>query len=151
MRRPGEGLPAAGSVLLAFLLLLAGCESLTGPSTTRVLGTLAYVGDQPEVVVPDSVEAGEPFTVSVVTTWPDGCASLDETEVRATGAEVHVFPWDLLSEGDECIAEPQRFEHTVRLSRATPAVLALTVHGRRRVGDTRTQVAITYEVVVHEP
>lgn len=142
---------AAGVALTALLLVLAGCESLTGPSAMRVLGTLAYVEDEPEVVVPDSVEAGQPFTVTVITTWPDGCASHDDTEVRATGTEVHVIPWDLLSEGDDCPAEPQRFEHTVQLSRATPATLALTVHGRRLVGESRTEVAITYEVVVHEP
>lgn len=138
-------------LLLTPLLGVQGCESVTGPSTTRVLGTIVYDEGAPEIVVPDTVEAGEPFDVSVVTTWPDDCAALDETEVRASGTEVHVIPWDVVTDRDDCVGIPGRFEHTVRLSRATPAELTLTVHGRRMQGSGRVDVQIVYDVVVREP
>lgn len=137
-------------VLLA-VLALGGCDSLTGPDSRRVLGTVVHVDGEPLISVPDTVEAGEPFTVSVTTTWPDTCGSLDETEVRASGTEVHVIPWDRVDEADDCAQVIEEYDHSVTLSRATPAVLDLTVHGRRMVDGSRSPIEIVYEVVVREP
>ena len=147
---PGCRLGAAAVLGLA-LAVTAGCEDPTGPRGERVLGTLVYEDGEPLVSIPETVDAGAPFTVSATTFWIDTCVALDETEVRATSTRVDIFPWDRVTEDGACGDAPTRVEHAVRLSRASPATLTVVVHGRRLVDGEREAVTVARQLVVRAP
>lgn len=57
------------------------------------------IRDADDFTVPDSAEAGRPFTVTVLTLG-GGCAQKADTEVRIDGSTAVITPYDHVSDGD---------------------------------------------------
>jgi hypothetical protein len=104
--------------LLGLVALVFGCDSPTGPEEERVAGIIAGVNpDGPHIVVPDTVQAGEAFTVVVRTYGADGCVRKGETKVEMEGRTAVVAPYNLRHVGEEvvCLDVLQTIEHTATL------------------------------------
>jgi hypothetical protein len=126
--------------LLGLVMLTLGCNSIFGPSEQRVVGVIEGLDtDAPSIVVPESVRAGEDFTVTIGTTWRNTCARKDATEVRVQGASATVTPYERVTEGGACGDMVQHFTHTATLRFAQPGTAEIVVRGRAsHTGGVRT-------------
>ncbi|MBW3655143.1 MAG: hypothetical protein KY444_03495 [Gemmatimonadetes bacterium] len=112
---------------LGFALLVAGCGSIFGSDGKRVIGV---IGDGSGIEVPATVQAGQDFTVTIQTSWPNGCAHEDGTEVQQGAASATVTPYDHVSEGGTCTHAPQRFTHVATLRFSQPGTAVVKIRGR---------------------
>lgn len=116
---------------LGIIILLAGWSSIFGPDEKKVVGIIAGLEtDAPAVEVPTAVEAGEEFTITVQTTWHNGCARMDSAEVRPDGLTVTVTPYDVVTEGGICADVAQQFTHSAILMFSTPGAAEVIIRGR---------------------
>ncbi|HYW08566.1 MAG TPA: hypothetical protein VE913_16520 [Longimicrobium sp.] len=127
-------------VVLGLALLTVGCTSVLGPPEERQVGVvLGLAGGTPAIEAPTTVRAGEDFTVTIRTGWPNGCAREDGTEVEVRGASATITPYDRMTEGSICTMEVQAFVHTATLRFAQPGTARLLIRGRAtRTGGART-------------
>ena len=112
---------------LGLALLAAGCGSILGPDGKRVIGV---IGDGSGIEVPAAVQAGQDFTVTIQTSWPDGCAHEDGTEVQQRAASATVTPYDRVTEGGTCTSAPQRLTHVATLRFSQPGTAVVNIRGR---------------------
>lgn len=116
-----------------FLLaaLASACTSITEPEETRVVGSVWFYQQPVVVVVPDTVDAGVPFTVRVHT-YGGGCERKGETEAYVRGDSAIVFPFDYTYQGEEYGCEDilKVFEHATTLTFADRGTARVEVHGR---------------------
>jgi hypothetical protein len=120
---------------LATAALAAACSPTDPDRQVREPGFLEYYASPVEVTVPETVRAGEPFTVRAVTRG-GGCTSAGDTEVAVSGATADVSPYDLRAEGPN-IACPdilRALPHEVTVRFDTPGTATVRVHGRREPG-----------------
>jgi hypothetical protein len=117
-------------ILLGLGLVVLGCSSLTGPGRERVIGTLEHHGDSVVVSVPDTVAAGEAFTVAV-RTYGGGCMEKGDTEVEVRGLRATVTPYDIRVEADVCTAILKLFEHTATLHFEGAGTAEVVMRGRK--------------------
>jgi len=122
----------ATALSLMVLPLMAGCEFIMGPSEGREVGIILGLATQsPEIEMPLTVQAGEDFTVTIVTGWNNGCARKGMTEVKEEGsAAATVTPYDVVSTGGLCTLEPRTFTHTATLRFSEPGPAQVTIRGR---------------------
>lgn len=126
---------------LGIMLLLAGCSSIFGPDEKRVVGVISGLqADAPAVV-----KVGEEFTITVQTTWHNGCARKDAVEVRADGLTVTVTPYDVVTERGLCADVVQQFTHSATLALSSPGAAEIVVRGRqsRNSGVTTLRRTVT--------
>ena len=92
-----------GAWLLA--VLLVACSSPSEVEEGRAIALLMDTAEDPAVVVPDTVTAGEEFTVSVRVEWPDGCGDVDPDgpDVHLEGALAAIIPYVVLTRGGYCL------------------------------------------------
>lgn len=122
------------SLLLGLLALMFGCGDVTGPETERVRGIIIGIQpDDPYIVAPDTVQAGEPFTVTVRTYGLNTCWRKGETEIDPGRATV-LEPFDIKVMGADCADEIQQFEHTVTLTFEEEGEALIGILGRSRQG-----------------
>lgn len=132
---------------LSFLAAAAGCDSFLGPAEQRAVGIIEGLqGDAPAIEIPDTVRAGQDFTVAVQTVWHDGCARKGETAVEFDGASATVTPYDVIREGAMCTQAVQQFTHTATVRFSQPGTAR--VHVRGRGSRTAGVTTITREVTV---
>lgn len=89
------------SALLTLFVLLVGCDSApTGPEMEWVLAPVQLDSDgTPQVTVPDTVRAGENFTVVMETRWPDFCPESKKSEVETSGLTAKISPFFFVPSG----------------------------------------------------
>jgi hypothetical protein len=129
--------PMRARLLTAPLLILAtACGNPFGPSDRRVVGFVDGLGrGASSVAVPASVAVGAAFEVVIPTTWPNGCASRGDVEIRAVADGVTLTPYDRVRRGSQnCTDAVQTFVHTVALRADAPGPFAVTVRGAERDG-----------------
>ena len=113
----------------AALALLAAC-SIMGLDDRERLGIIWPLEQHyPQVVVPQSAQAGQPFTVTV-TTQGGGCLRIGPTRVRTRGMNAEVRPYDVHGGGNVCPTDVRPFEHTATLYFDQPGTATVTFHGR---------------------
>ena len=115
--------PAAAALLA---LSLAGCGWLTDPDPV-----LGHVTD---VTAPDTVTAGQLFTVTVTTTGPDGCWRKASTEVEIDGLSAVIRPYDVdeaeATPGIACTQAIVHLEHEAELRFDSTGTAGIEVRGR---------------------
>lgn len=117
--------------LALFAVALASCDLSTGLIEERRVGTIGY----PEnvlIAMPDTVDAGQAFTVTVRTLGPDGCWERDRTEVDVSGLRVTIVPYDIrrVGGGAVCTAAIVEIMHDATLTFGQPGVGRIDVMGR---------------------
>jgi hypothetical protein len=113
----------------AAMALLGAC-SVLGLDDRERLGIIWPPGqDHPQVVVPQTAQAGQLFTVTV-TTIGGGCLRMGPTRVRTRGMSAEVRPYDVHNGGNVCPTDVQPFEHTATLRFDQPGTATVTFHGR---------------------
>jgi hypothetical protein len=116
---------------VVLLVLMAACDSLAGPGEREEVGIIAGLAEAaPEIEIPATVQAGEEFSVTIITVWRNGCARMDRTDVEVDGANATITPWDVIRDGAMCSQEPRQFNHTATLSFSEPGTSQVVVRGR---------------------
>ena len=165
----------AGIVVVIVGLVLAACGDPTGIEPAARAGVLQLVGSggyggvsgDPELrwtapassdvfipgdvlVVPDTVTAGEPFTVTVRTIGLNGCWAPAGQEVRWEEHTVELRPRDAHSGARVCTEILQLLTHTSELSIPEPGEWVVRVRGRRvrASGTGEEPVAVEKTIVV---
>src|SRR5467141_1683469 len=83
------------SVLPALLAVLAACTSVSDEGEYRVVGLIDEAGTSFDaLVVPDTVRAGIPFTVTV-STFGSSCLRPDGSDAQVFGLIANVTPYDV--------------------------------------------------------
>lgn len=116
---------------LGLTLLLASCTSIVGPVERREVGVIpGLAAGAAAIEIPSVVKAGEEFTITITTTWHDGCSRKGETEVDSDGVALSVTPYDFVTVGGLCPQQPQMFTHTATLLFPSPGIGEIIVRGR---------------------
>lgn len=119
----------------ALVLLATGCTALLGPGETRRLGVIDFYQEPVVIAVPDTVQAGAAFEVSV-RTYGGGCITEGETETRVEGLSADVRPYDLHSGAGVCTDELRIFDHQATLAFEQEGVGEVRFHGREMPADS---------------
>lgn len=140
---------------LLLVALAAACDApleVAAPDGVRSVGVLAWEAapaaslasgrdaptgnPRPGVVAPDTVRAGVPFSVVVVTVGATTCWRPAGAEVVEQPASAAVTPLDFTAEGPHtaCGDALVELSRTVGLVFRQPGEATLRVHGRRVVG-----------------
>ena len=137
MRRDAVGL----------LVLLMACNPIFGPEERREVGIIRGLGtNAPAIELPEAVDAGEEFTVTIVTTWGDTCARRGPLESLSDGRNVVLTPYDFVIEGAICGEMVQEFTHTATLRLTSTGSATIVVRGR--TGRRGEVVAVERQVTV---
>lgn len=117
--------------LLVIPFSMACSTSPTEPDETRVIGTVWFYQQDVVIVVPDTVQAGVAFPVTVHT-YGGGCERIGETEAYVDGSSAVVFPFDYTYQGSEygCTDVLKVFRHETTVSFTQPGSARVEVHGR---------------------
>jgi hypothetical protein len=104
---------------------------ITGVSEERFVGAIGYPNEV-LVEMPETVTAGEPFTVTIRTFGADGCWSGDGADVNVRGLTGTITPYDVhrSGRGVYCTMAEVHLSHSVELSFAAPGAAELAIHGR---------------------
>lgn len=99
------------------------------PASDLQLGVIGlYLQEHPNIEVPESVEAGAPFTVRV-TTWGYPCNRLGPTDVATHAEGILITPFDYGFTGP-CFDIYATFEHEVEVTFARRGRNRIVVRGR---------------------
>ena len=125
--------PLVGTLLplAAVTLMLLGCDLLTGPSQDRQIGEIGYPNNV-EITIPDSVQSGQAFIVSVRTFGSDGCWRDDGTDVEVRGLIATVTPYDIhrVEAGTACTQAIIEIKHSAQLTFVGSGAAQVSVRGR---------------------
>ena len=123
--------PIRTALLLSALFLVAGCDSIFGPEEERRIGVIAFY-DQPIVIdLPDTVQVGVPFVVSIQT-YGGGCLSEGPTKIRVRGLLIDVTPYDIHNGAEACEDILNMFPHETTLALPTPGLAQFLFYGRQK-------------------
>jgi hypothetical protein len=140
-------------LLLTGMVGLAGCSTLTGPDTRRVVGLIDAGGSSlSTIVAPDTVQAGATFTATVHSFGSSSCTTPDGVELTLAPTEARVTPYDRVPADRRavCTADLSPHPHPVEL-RFTRAGLAIIVAQGEVIDATtrrRTPGAVTKQLLV---
>jgi hypothetical protein len=131
---------------------LAGCSSLFGPDTRRVIGTIDASGTGiPTIVAPDTVQAGSSFTATINSFGSSSCTTPDGVALTLTAGEARVTPYDRVPTGAvACTADFSPHPHSVQLrfTSAGPATIIALGQVFDQSSDGRGLGTVTKPVVV---
>lgn len=133
-------------VASTLLVMLSGCDGLSGPRVTVFLSTIDTSGVA--IVVPDSVRVDEPFEVRISTDI-GGCESAGPTEVRID-VRVVLIPYDVetIYEGTLCPSYLNSVGRVQELSWPTPGVFDVDV---RAIDTWTSQPSVfTHRVIAYD-
>jgi hypothetical protein len=135
-----------GRVVLsaAVFASILSCDDWMGTDGDNRLGVIAFFGDPVVVSVPDTVFAGESFTVSV-RTYGGGCVSEGGTKVKIDSLSVDVTPYDI-HRGRVCADVLNMFDHTASVTLDYPGDAQIIIHGMQMPDDI--PIAEVRELVV---
>lgn len=133
-----------GQILTATVLALtvSACSGVVDPIGGKRLGVIAFHGDPVVVEVPDTVEAGVPFEVSV-RTYGGGCISKNGTDLRVDGLTADVRPYDNHSGHQICTDELRVFVHRATLAFGAAGRAEVRFHGTEKPSGSAIVVART--------
>ncbi|CAN5728842.1 hypothetical protein BH23GEM6_BH23GEM6_21510 [soil metagenome] len=118
-------------ILFAALALTTGCNSVLGLGERQVVAVIDGFGtDAPAIEVPSVVQAGNDLSVTINTTWGDGCARQGPTEIRSDGATRTITPYTIIIERQLCTMEARQFTHTAVLRFDEPGPARVIVRSR---------------------
>ena len=119
------------SLLPALVAGLAACSSLFDEGEHRVVGLIDEAGTSFDaLVVPDTVRAGIPFTVTV-STFGSSCLRPDGADAQVLGLIANVTPYDVAPpSGSVCTADFRAFPRAVTLTFGAPGDALVRLHGR---------------------
>ncbi len=137
--------PNCSLPLLIGVGLALACDSTLGIDEEARIGVIAFHGDPVVVTVPDTVQAGVSFEVSVLT-YGGGCLSKDGTKVQVRGLSADVTPYDIHSGGEICTADLGLFDHRAMMTLRESGVAEIRFHGRQLPQDSL--ITVVREVVV---
>ena len=136
-------------LLAAALTLAAGCGITYADFDSEPRPGVIDLGapDAPQVVVPQEVRAGVPFTVRV-TTFGGGCVDKGFTEVTAGAGEADVRPYDFhpTDENAVCTRELRSHLHEATVRLEQPGTGTVRVHGVRMRDNEPVTVARTITI-----
>ena len=97
----------------------------------RIIGIIDEGGTSLDaLVVPDTVRAGTPFTITV-STFGSSCLRADGASTRVSGQMASVTPYDVMPASDAaCPGDILAFPRTVTLAFDTPGAAVVRLHGR---------------------
>jgi len=110
---------------------LTACNALLGGGEHRVIGIIDEGGTSLDaLVVPDTVRAGIPFTITV-STFGSSCLRPDGANAQVSGQTASVTPYDVTPPpGLTCPADLRAFPRVVTLAFDTPGAATVRLHGR---------------------
>jgi hypothetical protein len=95
------------------------------------VGVIAYYEFPVEISLPDTVQVGEPFEVSIHT-YGGGCISEGPTKVRVRGLRIDVTPYDIHSGARACTDDLGVFPHKATLALPTPGLARFLFFGKQK-------------------
>jgi hypothetical protein len=123
---------------------LSACNWLLGEGEHRVIGVIDPAGTANDpLVVPATVRAGIPFTITV-STFGSSCLRPDGATARVSGTKASITPYDLMP-GLPCPADIGAFPRAVSLVFDTPGAATVQLHGR---GFSTPMITVEEAVVV---
>jgi len=136
------------ALLPALVAGLAACSSFVDEAEHRVVGLIDEAGTSFDaLVVPDTVRAGIPFTVTV-STFGSSCLRPDGADTQVVGSIADVTPYDVgPPSGFVCTADFRAFPRVVTLTFDAPGEAVVRLHGRA----FRTPLLTLEEAVLVEP
>jgi hypothetical protein len=133
-----------------FLFALAACTHGVG-RRERVPARLVLQADTAKVELPDTVDRGRPFNVTV-TTFAGGCRQENAgTEVSVSGMQAEVRPYHYLRRSAVCTDDLLFIPHTAQLRFDGPGIATVRITGTRNridFGDPPEPVTLEQRVVV---
>jgi len=138
--------------LAAIALVAGGCGSATEPpSEERRPGLIiGFRASDPQIVVPDTVQAGVAFPIEV-TTYGDTCYSKGPTEVTEAGNRVTITPYDYVDLGRAiCQRILLSFVHRVTFHFSEPGPASVVISGRSAGSIGEGPIEVVREVMVVE-
>ena len=143
MSTTNHALAMRGILLMGAAALALACTNPLEDGENPRIGTIRFYQDPVVITVPDTVDAGETFQVSV-RTYGNGCTSLSHTKVRLDGRTVDITPFDL-ERGAVCADVLAMFDHTATLVIPEAGTARIRFHGwqlpeERVVTETREVV-----------
>jgi len=115
-----------------------GGQRAPAPTTGVLLPSAA-------LVAPDTVRAGEPFTVQIGSIVPSGCWRVGPTAMARSDRTVLLEPSDVHTSDRACIEVLLSISRAVTVTIATPGLATLRVRGRRVEQGTSTESPVTVE------
>lgn len=118
-------------LILAAVLLFPACTPPTSAEDREYrleLGRLTFSGTEAEVQVPATVQAGQPFTVRVVT-WGSTCRRRAHETVTTAGLRSDVEVYVREPVNGACNRALGRMEHDVQVYFAQPGTATVAIHG----------------------
>jgi hypothetical protein len=98
------------------------------------------------LIVPDTIRAGVAFIATVTTFGNTGCIRPDRSQVRASGLQADITPYDSARSGlPPCLAGWEAYSRSVDLVFATPGAARVRLHGRGFTGDLTLEKAISVQ------
>lgn len=129
---------------------LGGCDLFTGTdSSQRILAYIQTPNNLPEIVLPDTVEKGEDFTVSIATYSPVACAEHGGTGVESSGSTVRISPFLLTpaqTTDQNCATQFKSFTHEASVLVEVTGTAKILVRGNG--GSVGEEVSYERHVVV---
>ncbi len=138
-------IPKCSLPLLIGVGLALACDSTLGIDEEARIGVIAFHGDPVVITVPDTVQAGVSFEVSVLT-YGDGCLSKGGATIQIVGLSVDVTPYDIHSGAEVCELMLNHFDHRATLTLRESGVAQISFHGKQLPGDSL--LTVVREVVV---
>lgn len=130
---------------LTALVLLPACDWVVGPEEAARVAAIAFHHDPVTVSVPDQVNVGTPFEVSI-RTYGGGCVREGSTDVIVRGSTVDIRPYDIHTGQDVCTDILHVFEHAASLTLTAPGPAVIRFHGVEEPGRARIVVERTITV-----
>jgi hypothetical protein len=121
---------------------VVACRPITGDDEIRrerLPGVVSFYGHPVVVEIPEAVDRGMEFQVTVQT-FGGGCVVQGHTEVSLAAGSVEVRPYDIfvtrMPADYVCTDILNRFPHRATLRLDQPGTATIRVHGRAQPGDT---------------
>jgi len=131
--------------LFVGVFLFVACDGILGPEDKSRVGTISFFGDPVVIEVPDTVQTGVSFEVSV-RTYGNGCYSMGGTTVQLHSRSADVTPFDLYSGAGICDDILKTFTHKAALSFDEPGMAQIRFHGKQMPEDSL--ITLVRELVV---
>lgn len=133
------------STFMLALFAIPACSGLVGPEEETRLGVISYYDYPLVVTVPDTVQAGTPFEVSV-RTYGGGCIRPNGTNVHVAGRLVKIVPYDVHSGHDVCPDVLATFDHEAMATVRQAGLAEIRFHGKAMPADS-TLIVVRHVVV----
>lgn len=142
---------AAALLLLVLFWSGTACDFLGGSNDTEeVIGFVTEdITATPPLVAPDTVQAGEPFEITVTTFGPNLCWQAAREEVVREPMRVTITPYDRAPAGNTACADAiAEMERTISAQFDTLGEAAIVVNGRTGWVNDPEPVTLTHTVTV---